>query len=52
VDGVVVRFDDLWARRETVELCPGVTLKLPTLADLVHTNASPHARVICRTSST
>jgi len=37
VDGVAVRFDDLWTRRQSVELCPGVTLKLPNLADLILT---------------
>ena len=37
VDGATVRFDDLWSRRESVELCPGITLKLPSLPDLILT---------------
>ena len=37
VDGVAVRFDDLWARRQSVELCAGVSLALPSLADLILT---------------
>jgi len=37
VDGDRVAFDDVWARRRTLELDPGVTLCLPCLDDLIAT---------------
>jgi len=37
VDGVAVRFDDLWTRRQSIELSAGVALTLPSLADLIQT---------------
>lgn len=37
VDGVQVRFDDLWARRQAVTLAPGIDVQLPTLDDLILT---------------
>lgn len=37
VDGERVRFDDLWARRELLEVAPGVELPVPSIDDLVRT---------------
>lgn len=37
VEGVSVRFDDLWARRATVAYTADVTLALPSLDDLILT---------------
>jgi hypothetical protein len=36
-DGVVVAFDDLWNRRRTLHLEPGVPVTIPSLADLILT---------------
>jgi hypothetical protein len=35
--GEHVAFDDVWARRQTVELAPGLGVALPTLDDLILT---------------
>ncbi len=37
VDGVDVRFDDVWSRRRNVELGPRTNVLLPTLDDLILT---------------
>jgi hypothetical protein len=37
IDGVRVKFDELWDRRRTLEVAPGVTVCLPTLDDLMAT---------------
>lgn len=37
VDGVAVRFDELWVRRESLEVGPGALLALPALDDLILT---------------
>ncbi len=37
VDGIEVSFEQVWARRRTVELVPGVEVAIPTLADLILT---------------
>jgi hypothetical protein len=37
VDGVLVAFEDLWARRRTVTLEPGVAVHLPEIDDLILT---------------
>ena len=37
VDGDAVRFDDLWARRRTIQYSAGVTLAVPQIADLILT---------------
>lgn len=37
VDRVLVTFDEVWSRRRTVELAPGVTVSIPTLDDLILT---------------
>lgn len=37
VDGVDVRFDDVWSRRRKVELSPRVNVLLPALDDLILT---------------
>jgi len=37
VDGVMVFFDDVWSRRERVEIAPGVSVALPCLDDLIVT---------------
>ena len=36
-DGVVVRFDDVWARRVTLEFDAGTNLYVPTIDDLILT---------------
>lgn len=36
-DGVPLRFDDAWARRQTVAYAPGIPLLLPALEDLILT---------------
>src|SRR5262245_60013011 len=35
VDGVVVSFDDLWARRTAVSIAEGVSLAIPSIEDLI-----------------
>ena len=37
VDGVPVRFDDVWNRRETLPLADGVSVAIPSLDDLIAT---------------
>ena len=37
VDGVSVSFDDVWSRRQIVQLSGGVTVAIPSLEDLVAT---------------
>ncbi len=37
VDGVRVRFDDVWLRRRALEVAPGVAVAVPTLDDLILT---------------
>jgi hypothetical protein len=37
VDGIDVRFDDLWSRRRAVELAPETNVQLPALDDLILT---------------
>ncbi len=37
VDGRPTDFEDLWSRRVTFELKPGITVQLPSLADLITT---------------
>jgi hypothetical protein len=37
VDGVDVAFEDVWSRRRSVELAPGVSVALPALDDLILT---------------
>ncbi len=37
VDGVRVRFDDVWDRRRALEVAPAVALPVPTLDDLILT---------------
>jgi hypothetical protein len=37
VDGVTVEFERLWDRRRSVHLAEGVTVNLPTIADLILT---------------
>lgn len=37
VDGIAVRFDDVWQRRQSIELSADVALTLPSLADLIQT---------------
>ncbi len=37
VDGVRVRFDDVWARRREVEIAAGIVAALPCLDDLILT---------------
>ena len=37
VDGDIVIFDDVWSRREMVEAAPGVTIAIPSIADLIRT---------------
>lgn len=37
VDGVLVRFDELWDRREHVAYCDGLSIALPSLDDLILT---------------
>jgi hypothetical protein len=37
VDGLQVRFDDLWARRQTVPYSPGVAVVMPSVDDLILT---------------
>jgi hypothetical protein len=37
IDGTRVGFDELWPRRQTVELAPGVPVFLPSLEDLITT---------------
>jgi hypothetical protein len=34
IDGVRVVFDEVWARRETIEACPGASIAVPCLEDL------------------
>jgi len=37
VDGVVVAFDDLWNRRQTLHLDPNTPVTIPIIADLILT---------------
>jgi hypothetical protein len=37
VDGVRVSFEDVWSRRQTLEVSPGVALAVPALDDLILT---------------
>jgi hypothetical protein len=37
VTGQIVAFDDVWGRRQTVEVAPGVRCSIPTLDDLILT---------------
>ena len=37
VQGVPVAFEDLWSRRQTVSLVPGVDVALPSIDDLIAT---------------
>jgi hypothetical protein len=37
VDGVMVWFDDVWARRESIAIAPGVMAALPSIDDLILT---------------
>ena len=37
IDGVAVRFEDLWARRQLVLYCAGVSIALPSIDDLILT---------------
>lgn len=37
VDGVMVKFDDVWPRRQRVDVAPGVSVALPSLDDLIAT---------------
>jgi hypothetical protein len=37
VDGIRVAFEDVWNRRRTLEVAPGVALPVPTLDDLILT---------------
>lgn len=37
VDGVMVWFDDVWSRREMLEVAEGVRLAVPTIDDLIAT---------------
>jgi hypothetical protein len=37
VDGIRVAFDDVWARRRTLEVAPGAAVAVPTLDDLILT---------------
>ncbi len=37
VDGVQVKFEDLWSRRKGLELAPGITIWLPAIDDLITT---------------
>ena len=36
-DGVRVAFDDLWSRRRTLQVAPGVTVAVPEIDDLILT---------------
>ena len=37
VDGVMVWFDDVWTRRQSIDVAPGVTAALPSIDDLILT---------------
>ncbi len=37
VDGVRLNFDDLWERRQTLEIAPGVHIAVPSIDDLIAT---------------
>jgi hypothetical protein len=37
VDGVPVRFDDVWERRVTIEAAPGIPIVMPAIDDLIAT---------------
>jgi hypothetical protein len=37
VDGVNVEFDEIWARRQTIALAPGIAIQLPAIDDLILT---------------
>nr|UXE44645.1 hypothetical protein Hi04_10k_c2877_00013 [uncultured bacterium] len=37
VDGVRVAFDDIWVRRQAIEVAPGVSIHLPSIDDLIAT---------------
>jgi len=39
-DGVVLTFDDAWARRQSVDVGEGITLDLPCIDDLILTKRS------------
>jgi hypothetical protein len=36
-DGVMVSFDEVWAKRQSVALAPGVSISLPCIDDLIRT---------------
>jgi hypothetical protein len=36
-DGTMIRFDDIWARRRTLELSQGVRITIPSIDDLILT---------------
>ena len=37
IDGVTVAFADVWSRRRSIELAPGVLVQVPTIDDLILT---------------
>jgi hypothetical protein len=37
VDGVSVQFDEIWGRRQTIALAPGIGIQLPAIDDLILT---------------
>jgi hypothetical protein len=37
VDGVNVEFDEIWARRQSIVLAPGIAIQLPAIDDLILT---------------
>lgn len=37
VDGTVVQFDDVWTRRQSIALAPGVDVQRPSIDDLILT---------------
>ena len=39
VDGALVRFDDVWARRRALTLPPDVEIQVPALEDLILTKS-------------
>jgi hypothetical protein len=39
IDGKRVVFDDVWARRQSIEVAPGISVALPSLDDLTDTKS-------------
>jgi hypothetical protein len=37
VDGIMVAFEDVWARRQVLEYAPGVSIAMPSIEDLILT---------------